>query len=62
MIMGMILGLVYNIIDAYFIGRLGNTAMMAAITLAFPIEILVMGVGQIYGSGGGTLIPRLAGR
>ena len=61
MIMGMILGLVYNIIDAYFIGRLGNTAMMAAITLAFPIEILVMGVGQIYGSGGGTLIPRLLG-
>jgi len=61
MIMGMILGLVYNIIDAYFIGRLGNTAMMTAITLAFPIEILLMGVGQIYGSGGGTLIPRLLG-
>src|SRR5271157_442357 len=61
MIMGMILGLFYNLIDAYFIGRLGNTAMMAAITLAFPIEILVMGVGQIYGSGGGTLIPRLLG-
>jgi putative MATE family efflux protein len=61
MIMGMILGLVYNIIDAYFIGRLGKTAMMAAITLAFPIEILVMGIGQIYGSGGGTLIPRLLG-
>jgi multidrug efflux pump len=61
MIMGMILGLVYNLIDAYFIGRLGNTDMMAAITLAFPIEILVMGVGQIYGSGGGTLIPRLLG-
>ncbi|HVM72642.1 MAG TPA: MATE family efflux transporter [Anaerolineales bacterium] len=61
MIMGMILGLVYNVIDAYFIGRLGNTAMMAAITLAFPIEILVMGIGQIYGSGGGTLIPRLLG-
>jgi putative MATE family efflux protein len=61
MIMGMILGLLYNLIDAYFIGRLGNTDMMAAITLAFPIEILVMGVGQIYGSGGGTLIPRLLG-
>jgi putative MATE family efflux protein len=61
MIMGMILGLIYNLIDAYFIGRLGNTAMMAAITLAFPIEILVMGVGQIYGTGGGALIPRLLG-
>jgi putative MATE family efflux protein len=61
MIMGGILGLVYNIIDAYFIGRLGNTAMMAAITLTFPIEILLMGVGQIYGTGGGTLIPRLLG-
>jgi multidrug efflux pump len=61
MIMSMVLDLVYNLVDAYFIGRLGNTAMLAAITLAFPIEIILMGVGQIFGAGGGTLIPRLLG-
>jgi multidrug efflux pump len=61
MIMSMVLDLIYNIIDAFFIGRLGNTAMLAAITLAFPFQIFLMGVGQIFGIGGGTLIPRLLG-
>jgi multidrug efflux pump len=46
MIMGMILDLVYNIVDAFFVGRLGNTAMLAAITLAFPFFIVLMGVGR----------------
>ncbi|MFN8467516.1 MAG: MATE family efflux transporter [Caldilineaceae bacterium] len=61
MIMSMVLDLLYNIIDAFFIGKLNNTAMLAAVTLAFPIQILLMGIGQIYGTGGGTLIPRLLG-
>jgi multidrug efflux pump len=61
MIMAMILDLVYNLIDAFFVGQLGNTAMLAAITLAFPLQIALMGVGQIFGTGGGTLIPRLLG-
>jgi multidrug efflux pump len=61
MIMSMVLDLLYNIIDAFFIGKLNSTAMLAAVTLAFPIQILLMGVGQIYGTGGGTLIPRLLG-
>jgi Na+-driven multidrug efflux pump len=61
MIMAMILDLIYNLIDAFFVGKLGNTAMLAAITLAFPFQIALMGVGQIFGVGGGTLIPRLLG-
>jgi putative MATE family efflux protein len=61
MILSMVLDLLYNMIDAYFIGQLNNTAMLAAITLAFPFQILLMGVGQIFGTGGGTLIARLLG-
>jgi putative MATE family efflux protein len=61
MIMSMILDLAYNIIDAIFVGQLGNTAMLAAITLAFPFQIALMGIGQIFGIGGGTLIARLLG-
>jgi len=45
----------------FFVGQLGNTAMLAAITLAFPFQIALMGIGQIFGVGGGTLIPRLLG-
>jgi multidrug efflux pump len=61
MIMSMILDLIYNIVDAFFIGRLGDTSMLAAVTLAFPFLIVLMGVGQIFAVGGGTLIPRLLG-
>jgi multidrug efflux pump len=61
MIMSMILDLIYNIVDAFFVGRLANTAMLAAITLAFPFLIVLMGIGQIFSIGGGTLIPRLLG-
>jgi len=61
MILSMVLDLVYNMINAIFIGQLNNTAMLAAITLVFPFQIVLMGVGQIFGVGGGTLIPRLLG-
>jgi len=61
MVMSMVLDLVYNMINAVFIGQLNNTAMLAAITLVFPFQIVLMGVGQIFGIGGGTLIPRLLG-
>ena len=61
MVMSMILDLVYNMINAIFIGQLNDTAMLAAITLVFPFQIVLMGVGQIFGVGGGTLISRLLG-
>ena len=61
MVMSMVLDLVYNMINAVFIGQLNNTAMLAAITLVFPFQIVLMGVGQVFGIGGGTLIPRLLG-
>lgn len=61
MTLSMVLDLVYNLVNAFFIGQLSNTAMMAAITLAFPFQILLMGVAQIFGVGAGTLIARLLG-
>ena len=61
MVMSMVLDLVYNLINAVFIGQLNNTAMLAAITLVFPFQIVLMGVGQVFGIGGGTLISRRLG-
>lgn len=61
MIASMILDLVYNMTDTFFVGQLGDTAMLAAVTLAFPFQIVLMGVAQVFGIGGGTLIARLLG-
>ena len=57
----MIVGAVYNLINAGFIGSLHDTALLAAITFASPILGLVMAVGNVFGVGGGALISRLLG-
>jgi multidrug efflux pump len=61
MMIGMSIGVVYNILNAYFIGLLHNTAMLSAVTLGLPIFTILMAVGNIFGVGGGTYISRLLG-
>ena len=57
----MIVGAVYNVINAGFIGSLHDTALLAAITFGAPLLGLVMAVGGVFGVGGGALISRLLG-
>ena len=57
----MIVGALYNLINAGVIGSLHDTALLAAITLGSPILGLVMGIGNVFGVGGGALISRLLG-
>lgn len=61
MMIGMTIGVIYNILNAYFIGLLHNTAMLSAVTLGLPIFTILMAVGNIFGVGGGTYISRLLG-
>ncbi|ANJ29004.1 MATE family efflux transporter [Agromyces aureus] len=57
----MIVGAIYNVINAGFIGSLHDATLLAAITFAAPLLGLVMGVGGVFGVGGGALISRLLG-
>src|SRR6202000_1175005 len=57
----MIVGAVYNVINAGFIGSQHNTSSLAAITFGTPVLGLVMGVGGVFGAGGGALMSRLLG-
>ena len=52
MMLGMSVNMIYNIIDAFFIGRLNNTAMMTAVTLALPFTTILMAIGNIFGTRG----------
>lgn len=61
MMLGMSVNMIYSIIDAFFIGKLDNTAMMTAVTLALPFTTILMAIGSIFGTGGGTYISRLLG-
>jgi putative MATE family efflux protein len=55
----MIVGAVYNVINAAFIGSLHDTALLAAITFGTPILGLIMAIGGVFGTGGSALISRL---
>jgi multidrug efflux pump len=57
----MIVGALYNVINAGFIGSLHDSALLAAITFGTPLLGLVMAVGGVFGVGGGSLISRLLG-
>lgn len=60
-IISQIINLVYNMADAFFIGRTGNSYMMAATTLTLTIVMMTVAFSNLFGVGGGSLIARLMG-
>jgi len=60
-IISMIMVLVYNLADTFFIGQTNNPLMVAAVSQATPAFMLFMSVGTIFGIGGTSLISRLMG-
>ena len=58
---GMMINALYNLVDAYFVGGLG-TSQMGAISVAFPLGQVVVGLGLLFGNGGASYISRLLGR
>ena len=46
-----IISLVYNLTDTFFIGMLDDPIQLGAISLAFPVFMLVQAVGNIFGHG-----------
>lgn len=60
-IAAMLVNAVYNIVDTLFVGMLNNTSAIAAVSVAFPMFIMIAAVGQMFGVGGGSYISRLLG-
>ncbi|MGD0779613.1 MAG: MATE family efflux transporter [Dehalococcoidales bacterium] len=61
MFFGMLVQNIYNIVDTIFIGHYVGSDGIAALSIAFPLQMLTMGVGNMVGIGGGSLISRLIG-
>lgn len=57
---GMMINALYNLVDAYFVGGLG-TSQMGAITVAFPLGQVIVGLGLLFGNGAASYISRLLG-
>ncbi len=57
---GMVVAATYNIADTIFIGRLGSEAI-AALSIAFPVQMFLAAIGVGVGVGAASLISRSLG-
>ena len=58
---GMFVMALYNIVDTIFIGRAVGPLGIAALSIAFPVQMLVMSLGGMIGIGGASIISRALG-
>lgn len=51
----------YNVVDTIFIGHAVGALGIAGLSIVFPVQMLTMGVGQMIGIGGASLLSRSLG-
>jgi len=60
-VISQLINLVYNMVDAFFIGRTGNSYMVAATSLTLTLVMMNTALSNLFGVGGGSLVARLMG-
>lgn len=58
---GMLINALYSLADTYFVGGLGMV-QMAAVTVAYPLGQIVVGLGLLFGNGAAAYLSRLLGQ
>lgn len=57
---GFITSALYNLVDAYFVGQLGKS-QMGAVSVVYPLGVIILGIGLLFGSGASSYLARLLG-
>ena len=57
-----LINIVYNFADAWYVGRTGSAAMMAALSVSLPVFIIIQALANLFGIGGASAISRALGR
>lgn len=60
-IISQVINLIYNMVDAFFIGRTGNSYMMAATSVTLTMVMMNVALSNLFGIGGGSHVARLMG-
>ncbi|MCM1991733.1 MATE family efflux transporter [Oceanirhabdus seepicola] len=60
MIFGMLGMIIFNLVDTYFVGKLG-TNQLAALTFTFPVVLIINSLAQGLGMGASSVISRAIG-
>ncbi len=56
-----IVSLLYNLTDTYFIGLLDDPIQLGAISLAFPVFMVIQAIGNVFGNGAPSYVSRCLG-
>ncbi|WP_249028823.1 MATE family efflux transporter [Tannockella kyphosi] len=60
-ILGMIMVLIYNMADLFFVGQTGDALQVTSVSLATPVFLVFISIGTIFGMGGASVISRALG-
>jgi putative MATE family efflux protein len=52
---------IYNMTDMFFIGQTGDTNMVAAVSLVFPVFMFSQAIGNVFATGSSSYISRMLG-
>ena len=61
-VLSMVISLVYNMVDTFFVAQTQNTNLVAGVSSCAPIFTLMIALGDIFGIGGSSVISRLFGQ
>lgn len=60
-VLSMIVTVLYNMVDAFFVGLTKDASKFAAVNIATPVFLFFMAAGNIYGMGGSSFLSRALG-
>ena len=58
----MLMVLIYNLADTFFVGQTHDAYQVAAVSLVMPVFLMFMAVGTVFGMGGTSVISRALGQ
>jgi len=61
-VLSMLVNILYNLTDTFFIGKLNDPVQVAAVSISLPLFTFQMAIAGIFGTGGASFISRLLGQ
>lgn len=59
--LGMLINIIYNLADTFFVGQTGDSNQVAAVSVAMPVFLFLLALGNLFGVGGCAFISRSLG-
>lgn len=60
-VLGMLINIIYNLADTFFVGQTGDANQVAAVSISMPLYLMFMATGNLFGIGGCAYISRSLG-